>query len=227
MVEKLKSVLKTPKLRLGAKALILALALYTLPMWMAVLLAYILYARHSTLSLNFLGSFISLFIVFNALKATGIFSPALISIFIAVLFYILLGVKNITFRHRLQAFFILLAVIVFASLWGFFVGALSLLLVSAIVLLVCRDALYSFIPLPNRSTLLALISAFVVMQLSWAIFYLNIPIFWSAIAVFLIFASIFHLIIQYLRGELFRSEAPFIAVAIVVASLAMMIMVVF
>ena len=227
MVEKLKSVLKTPKLRLGAKALILALALYALPIWMAILFAYILYARHSTLSLNFLGSFISLFIVFNALTIAGALSSILISIFIAVLFYILLGVKNITFRHRLQAFFALLAVIIFTSLWGFFAGALSLLLVSAVVFLVCRDALYSFIPMPNRSALLALVSAFIVVQLSWAIFYLNISVFWSAIVVFLIFASIFHLIIQHLRGELFRSEAPFIAVAIVIATLAVMIMVAF
>jgi len=227
MVEKLKSVFKTPKLRLVAKAFILALALYALPMWVAILLAYILYARHSTLFLNFLGSFISLFIVFNALKTTDTLSPILISIFIATLFYILLGVKNITFRHRLQAFFALLAVIIFTSLWGFFAGALSLLLVSTVVFLVCRDALYSFIPMPNRSALLALVSAFIVAQLSWAIFYLNIPVFWSTIVVFLIFASVLHLIIQHLRGALFRSDAPFIAVAIVITTLAIMIMVVF
>jgi len=227
MVEKLKSVFKTPKLRLVAKAFILALALYALPMWVAILLAYILYARHSTLFLNFLGSFISLFIVFSALKTIDTLSPILISIFIAILFYILLGVKNITFRHRLQAFFIFLAAIAFISLWGFFTGALSFILLAFIIFLTCRDALYSFTPSPNRSALLALVSAFVVTQLSWAIFYLNIPVFWSVIAVFLIFASIFHLIIQHLRGELFRSEAPFIAVAIVIATLAMMIMVAF
>ncbi len=227
MVEKLKSVLKTPKLRLGVKALILALALYMLPVWMAVFIAFILYMRHPAFSLNFLGSLISLFIVFNALTIAGALSPIFISVFIAVLFYILLGVKNITFRHRLQAFFALLAVIIFTSLWGFFAGALSLLFVSTVVFLVCRDALYSFMPLPNRSFLLALVSAFVVTQLSWAIFYLNIPVFWSVIVVFLIFASVLHLIIQHLRGALFRSDAPFIAVAIVVATLAMMIMVAF
>jgi len=227
MVEKLKSVLKTPKLRLGAKAFILALALYALPVWMAVLLALILYFRPTTFSLRFLGSLISLLIVFNAFQDTDILSPIFISILTAGLFYILLGVKNMAFFYRLPAFFALFAVIVFASLWGFFAGALSLIFAVFIIFLICRDVLYSFMPLSNRSTLLAFISAFIVAQLAWAIFYLSIPVFWSTIAVFLIFAGIFYLIIQHLRGTLFRSEAPFIAVAIMVATLALLIMVVF
>ena len=227
MAEKLKSALKTPKLRLGVKALILAVAIYVLPVWAVVFIAFVLYTRPAVFSLNFLGSFISLFIVFNALNAIGVLSPILISILVAVLFYILLGVKNMALLHRLPAFFALLAIIVFASLWGFFAGAISLLSVFFIVFLICRDALYAFTPSPNRSVLLALVSAFIVAQLAWAIFYLNIPVFWSAMAVFLIFAGIFHLIIQHLRGKLFRSDAPFIAVAITIAVLAMMIMIVF
>jgi len=226
-VEKLKSVLKTPKLRLGAKALILALALYTLPVWMAVLLALILYFRPTTFSSKFLGSLISLLIIFNAFQDTNILSPIFISILTAGLFYILLGVKNMTFFYRLPAFFALFAVIIFASLWGFFAGALSLIFAVFIIFLICRDALYSFMPLSNRSTLLAFVSAFIVAQLAWVIFYLNISVFWSAIAVFLIFAGIFYLIIQHLQGKLFRSEAPFIAVAITITTLALMIMVVF
>ena len=227
MVEKLKSVFKTPKLRLVAKAFILALALYALPMWVAILLAYILYARHSTLFLNFLGSFISLFIVFSALKTIDTLSPILISIFIATLFYILLGVKNITFRHRLQAFFIFLAAIAFISLWGFFTGALSFILLAFIIFLTCRDALYSFTPSPNRSVLLALVSAFVITQLSWAIFYLNIPVWLAVTTTALVFAGFFHLIIQHLRGALFRSDAPFLAVAAIITAFAILIMAVF
>jgi len=226
-VEKLKSVLKTPKLRLGVKALILALALYVLPVWVAVFIAFIIYIRPSIFSLSFLGSFISLFIVFNSFQAINVFSLSLMSVFVTALFYLLLGVKNMTIFHRLPAFFALLAVIIFASLWGFFAGALSFILLAFIIFLTCRDALYSFTPSPNRSVLLALISAFIVAQLSWVIFYLNIPVFWSATAVFLIFAGIFHLIIQHLRGTLFRSDAPFLSVAIVIATLAMMIMVAF
>jgi len=227
MVEKLKSVLKTPKLRLGAKALLLALALYILPVWIAVLLALILYFRPTTFSLKFLGSLISLLIVFNAFQANDILSPIFVSILTAILFYILLGVKNMAFFYRLPAFLVLFAIIVFASLWGFFAGALSLVFAIFIIFLICRDALCSFIPLSNRSTLLAFVSAFIVTQLVWAIFYLNISVFWSTTAVFLIFAGIFYLIIQHLRGALFRTEAPFIAVAITIATLATMIMVVF
>ncbi len=227
MAEKLKSVLKTPKLRLGAKAFAIALALYALPLWAAVLFAFVLYLRQPAFSMNFLGTFVSLFIVFNAFQSANILPLVLISALAAVLFYVLLGVKNMAFLHRLTAFFILLAITVFASLWGFFAGALSLLLASFVIFLVCRDALASFTPAPNRSVFLAAVSAFVVAQLSWAIFYLNIPVWLAVTTTALVFAGFFHLIIQHLRGALFRSDAPFLAVAAIITAFAILIMAVF
>ncbi len=234
MAEKLKLVLKTPKLRLGIKAVIFALSLYLLPLWAALPIALVLYLRPTAFYLNFLGTFASfLFIVFvfsRSLLLNGelVYITALTVFFAALLFYAILGVKNMIFIHR---YFVLIATfitLISLTVWGFFSGLIPLIALILITLFVSKDALSSFTPAPpRRATFFAAICALSVATLSWAIFYLNISQWWATIIVLLPFIGVLYLSIKYFQGELFKSDAPFIAVALAIISYALLILVVF
>ena len=232
MVEKLRSVLKIPKLRSGAKAIAIALSLSFLPLWATAIIAVFFYFFPVAFSINFLGSFISLSLVVGSFFSSGFVLPSGISaIFAGILFYILLGVKNVLFIHRSPAFFTIFPIIVFCSLLGFFSGAVSLPIVALAVFFLSRDALSAFTPgtplLSGRGALLSAVLALLVAELSWSVFYLDASIVWSAIAVFMGFAGSLYAIIKYLKGELFKSNAPYIATALGIVSFTLLILLAF
>jgi hypothetical protein len=221
MVEKLKSVLKTPKLRSGAKALVLALSLYALPLWVTGALAFLFYFWPVTFSLGFMGTFISLSIVSAVLFGAA---PSFITALAAgVVFFLLLGIKNVLFLHRFSLFLLCLGFIVFSSVWGFFSGLVSLPVLAVMIFLAVRDGLAAFTPFPKKASLFAAVSALVVSEMSWAVFYLNIPDHWATVSVILVFIGVIFMTIEYLRGHLFKSEAPFWATALAVVAFAIAI----
>jgi len=212
MVEKLKSVLKTPRLKSGAKALLLALSLYLMPLWVSGILAFFFYFWPSAFSFSFLGSFISFFIVASNFSSDG--NYILSALVFGGAFFLLIGVKNVLFLHRSPLFLTYLGFIAFLGIWEFFTGTLSLPVLALVIFLVVRDGLKSFTPLPGRTALLSAVSALAVAEISWAIYCLNILDIWASVSVALIFGGILFMIIEYLRGSLFKSNAHFWAVAL-------------
>jgi hypothetical protein len=229
MAEKLRSVLKIPKLRLGAKAVALALCLYFLPIWAAGILAAAFYFLPTAFSFSFLGTFVSFSVIAGSLYSVSQSIPAALAA--GAMFFLLLGVKNVLFVRRPPVFFFLISALIFLALWEFFAGIVSLPILALVVFLFCRDAFSSFTPPPEggsgRTSLLAAVSALLVSELSWAVFYLNIPVWWATIAVFLVFSGVLYVVVKYLRGSLFRSNAPFIATALAIASVSLLILVSF
>ncbi len=233
MVEKLKLVLKIPKLRLGIKAVIFALALYLLPLWAALPVALALYLRPAAFYLNFLGTFTSfLFIVFvfsRSLLLNGelVYITALIVFFAALLFYAILGVKNMLFVHRSYVLFSSYLFLATLSVWGFFSGVIPLIALIPVIFLISKDALASIASAHNRSTFFSAILSLVVATLSWAIFYLNISLWWATIITLLPAIGALYVIVKYFQGELFKSDSPFIAVTLTIISYTLLILVAF
>ncbi|MFA4999331.1 MAG: hypothetical protein WC519_01215 [Parcubacteria group bacterium] len=221
--------MKIPKLRLGVKAAVLIPVLYFLPLWAAGIVTLVFYFWPIAFSVSFLGTFISFATV------VGLFFSAYPSFFaafaIAAAFYLLLGVKTVAFIHRSVIFFFLLAAIVFFSLLGFFTGIIPLLLLAFVVFLICRDALVSFTPAISptggRSSLLAAVSALLVAELAWAVLYLNIPVWWATIAISLVFGGAFYMIIEYLRGKLYRANAHFLATTLAIVGFVVLLLATF
>ncbi|MFA5052836.1 MAG: hypothetical protein WC565_02160 [Parcubacteria group bacterium] len=226
--------MKTPKLRLGVKAVALALALYFLPVWAAGILAAFLYFWPLTFSFSFVLSFIAFLLSAGSFFIAN-FSPfsgwpgVIASVIVAALFVLLLGVKNVIFIRRAPFFFVFLGVIIFASLYGFFAGIIHLPILALVVFFFCRDALASFTPASEptewrngwqtgRTGLLAVVSSLLVTELAWAVFYLNLSVIWATVSVFISFSGAFYMIVEYLRGKLYQTNAPFIAVLAVIAS---------
>jgi len=232
MVEKLKSVLKIPKLRSGVKAIVLALALTFLPLWVAGIFAVFFYLFPSAFSMSFLGSFLSLALMVGSFLASGLILPAWLSaVLAAILFYVLLGIKNILFIHRSSAFFAIFPTIVFCSLLGFFEGVVSLPVLALIVFFLSKDAFSVFTPATppsgGRGSLLSAVLALLVAELSWSVFYLDIPVAWATFAVFMGFAGALYAVIKYLKGELFKSNAPYVATALAIISFALLMLAAF
>jgi len=207
----------------------LALGLYFLPIWAAGILAAVLYFFPVAFSFNFLGTFVSFSVLVGSLFAVSQSVPAALAA--GMMFFFLIGVKNVLFVRRSPIFFFLIASLAFLALWEFFAGIISLPILALAVFLVCRDAFMSFTPTPDggsgRTSLLAAVSALLAAELSWAVFYLNIPVWWAAIAVFLVFSGALYAIVKYLRGSLFKSNAPFIATALAIVSMVLLILVSF
>jgi len=230
MVEKLKLVLKTPKLRLGVKAIILALSLSFLPLWASVVVAIVLYFQPMAFSFSFLGTLISFLIIvitISPLVGEIAYVIALSALSLSALFYLILGVKNKIFLNRSLALFTLLAVLISSAIWGFFSGNLSLPVLILLTFLVSRDALVSFAPTSGRATLFAGICSLVVVSISWSVWYLNIPVWLATITVFLPFIGVLYMIVKYFQGELFKSDAPFIAIALAIISYTLWILTAF
>jgi hypothetical protein len=232
MVEKLKSVLKIPKLRLGAKAVALALSLYFLPVWTSLVLSSLFYFLPVAFSFSFLGTFISFLVIVGSFFSALPTLPIVVSVFLAAtLFYFLLGIKNVLFLRRSLIFFALFMEMVFFSFWEFFAGIISLPVLALVIFLLSRDALASFTPsVPPAGGRIALLSAvlsLLAIQISWAVFYLSISSVWATIAVFMGFSGALYAIIKYLRGELFSSNAPFRAVALAIFSFVLLLLLAF
>lgn len=225
MERKLKSALKNPKLRSGAKAFALALALYFLPLWVAGVLTLVFYFWSPAFSSGFLGSLIALFAVaetffsaFPSFFAAAVFGAA---------FFILLGVKNILFFRRPLYFYLFLGFVSSLAVWLFFNGLLSLLVLAFVIFFLVKDALNAFAPFPGRVPLLSVVSAFAVAEIAWAVFYLGIQPFWAAVSVILVFVGILFVIVKYLRGHIFKSNAPFWTVTLAVIAFAIIIIAAF
>lgn len=204
----------------------MALGLYFLPIWAAGILAAALYFLPAAFSFSFLGTFVSFSVLAGSLFSVSQSVPAAIAA--GIMFFLLLGVKNVLFVRRSPVFFFLLSALVFLSLWEFFAGIISLPILALSVFLLCRDAFASFTPPPDggsgRTSLLAAVSALLAAELSWAVFYLNIPVWWAAVAVFLVFSGVLYTVVKYLRGSLFKSNAPFMATALAIVSMTILIL---
>lgn len=229
MAGKLKSVLRIPKLRLAAKAVVMALGLYFLPVWAAGILAALLYLVPTAFSFSFIGTFVSLAVLMGSLFSVH---PAVFAAVLSgILFFLLLGVKNVVFLHRSPVFFFLCGALTLFGLWEFFSGIVSLPILAMIVFIICRDAFNQFAPSPaggsGRTSLLAAVVALLVAELSWGVFYLNIPVWWASVAVFMVFAGVLNAIVKYLRGTLYKTNAPFWATALAIFSSTILLLVSF
>jgi hypothetical protein len=176
-------------------------------------------------SFSFIGTFVSLAVLLGSLFSASPTAP--IALLSGFLFFLLLGVKNVVMVRRFPVFFSLVYAMSFIAVWGFFSGIISLPVLALIVFLVCRDAFASFTPFPGRTSLLAAIAALFIAEMSWAVFYLNIPVGWASVAVFMAFSGVLYAIVKYLRGALFKSNAPFIATALGIASASLLLLVSF
>ena len=130
MVKKLKLLLRAPKLRLAVRSLSLAAAIYYLPWWLALSVAFILYYFPPIAGL-------SLFILFGASLFLAFVSLPFLSIWIwwliaAPLFYLFFGLgqrRFVNHRHFSQIFIFLLFTLCFAGFALNYVGWLMLALV--------------------------------------------------------------------------------------------------
>ncbi|MCL4406294.1 MAG: hypothetical protein M1586_00040 [Patescibacteria group bacterium] len=154
MEEKLKSVWKTPKLKLGVKALILAASFFYLPFWFAALVACVFYFFPALNTEKLITSFlISLFLGF---VFSGIVPAADFWLIAGVIFYLLLGVKDMVFINRKFVYGLLFASVMIAAFLGVLAGAVSPWLLALLLLLLFREFFSVMLPdYPKRARLFA------------------------------------------------------------------------
>jgi hypothetical protein len=175
MVEKLKLVWKTPKLKLGAKALILAASFFYLPFWFSALIACLFYFYPALNTEKLLTSFfVSLFLGF---VFSGIIPAADFWLIAASIFYLLLGVKDMTFINRKSVYTLLSASIIVATFFGVLSGAISPWLLALLLFLLFREFFSIILPdYPKRARLFAGIFALIGFEIFWICSWFDFPI---------------------------------------------------
>ncbi|MBZ1349000.1 MAG: hypothetical protein KY053_02115, partial [Candidatus Liptonbacteria bacterium] len=214
MVQKLRLLLKTPKLRLVAKSAAALLVSVFLPPWLG--LPIFLFFYYYPFFPGFFLLFSSVFAFFLSRGfLTGVFLPDyffeqvfflryLMFFIFFVVFFLILGLKNYLFTDRKKPYLVFLTLVLFFLFYGVFVGGISLWLAPFLLFFIIRDFLfflYGELP-PKR---LIFISAFLVLiffQGLWAVLWLNLPALLSALNVLVFCLCLLFVIDAYLKGIL-------------------------
>lgn len=198
------SVWTDPKLRSGAKAVALALSLVFLPIWAGAIFGFIIYFFPIAFSFEFLGSFAAFMILAFLLKASS--SAVLFAVLSTILFFLLLGIKNVLFLRRKEAFIIFLSLIGILSIYGFFAGFIPLPVVGLLILLSFKDLLRSFTGFPGRHVFLSAVLGLSSIEVLYAVSSLNLSLSASVISSTLILFPLSSAFFFHLKGTLFRPK---------------------
>lgn len=223
MAIKLKSVLKNPHLQLAFKTLIFGgfLTLVKLgnfgaiPILFFVLAAFLLYSRPIFNTTAFLISFLILIIVAilflktfpeNAFFFSGV-------LFFSLIFYVLLGVKNLIFINRTFWFYFLNLALFYAIFINFFFidkstfFAFKILVLFLGLLLLFKEFFRNFFPeysLPKKKTLIIWLLTLIVLEIVFAISLLPLGFINSANLATLSVFILNDLTFNYLKGTFNR-----------------------
>ena len=174
MAEKLKSVWKTPKLRLGVKAACLAASFFYLPFWASALLASLFYFYPALNTEKLLASFLSS--LFLGFVFSGIMSAADLWLVSAVIFYLLLGVKDMVFLNQKSVYGLLFSVLMIAGFFGVLSGAISPWILALLIFILFREFFWIILPsYPKRARFLAGAMALIAFQIFWICSWFDFP----------------------------------------------------
>ncbi len=216
MGSKLRSVLRQIHWSLALRAAIFAASWFFLPFWAFLLVAFYLYFvpffQPRRLALP------SLLVIFF----TAVLTPTpWFAIFLGVAWYLILGIKDLIFINRKQAYEILVLFLVFLVTVRFFAhfdswaGAFSVLYslaTSVVVFLLCKGFLkYGDLPehagyreKAARSTAAAAVVALILFELSLLFLVLPIHFLFQASLFFVVAAIILESVFEYVNGALTR-----------------------
>ncbi len=214
MVQKLRLLLKIPKLRLAGKSAVALLISIFLPLWLGlpVFLLFYYYPFFSGFSLFFS----SVFVFFlSRFFLTGVFLPdsffeqipflryLLFFAFFAV-FFLILGLKNYLFIDRKKSYLIFLALVLFFFFYGIFAGKIGFWLAPFLLFLIMRDFVF-FLYGDLSSKRLIFISAFLALiffEGLWAALWLNLPVLLSTLNVLVFCLCVLFVMDAYFKGTL-------------------------
>lgn len=202
MEEKLRLAWKDPRSRSGAKALLLALSSVFFSPVVTGIAGFVFYFFPFAFSFEFLGSLIALGIAFFSLQA--VFSPVFLAIVLALLFFILLGVKNVFLAKRKEGYFAFALIVCLGIITAFFAGNLPLIISGIALGLVFKDLFISFTGFPGRQVFLSFVLGFISIEILWAVSYLGLSPFVSVLSSSLLIFPAAVTLFAHLRGNLFR-----------------------
>lgn len=208
MEAKLKLISRRIPWSLLAKAGTFGIAWFMLPWWLFFLLACYLYFSPSFQSVKLLLPFVLIIVAGIFLAHTSIHAA-----FMAVLFFLLAGIKEFFFIRRVEAYEALLFLLFFLFFLIFFgtVGEwrrASVFLSSValgILFFFAAKSLLNFseakIALRRKTIFLGLLS-FLMWQMSWALLFLPLAFFHQAAVLFLIAVFFVEFLMDYVHGRL-------------------------
>jgi hypothetical protein len=174
MAERLKSVWKIPKLRLGVKAACLAASFFYLPFWVSALLACFLYFYPALNTEKLLASFLSS--LFLGFVFSEIMSAADLWLVSSVIFYLLLGVKDMVFLNQKSVYGLLFSVLMVAGFFGVLSGAISPWILALLVFILFREFFSIILPsYPKRAKLFAAAMALISFHVFWICSWFDFP----------------------------------------------------
>lgn len=176
MAEKLKSVWKIPKLKLGVKALVLGVSFFYLPFWASALIASFFYFYPALNTEKLLTSFLfSLFLGFSF--SDGSIPLADFWLVPAFIFYLLLGVKDMVFLNGKAVYVILNASMMIALFFGVFSGVISPWLLPFLLFLLFREFFAMVVPeYPKRAILFGSIFSLISFEIFWIYSWFGLPV---------------------------------------------------
>ncbi len=222
MLKKLNLAFKNQALRLAFKSVIFAgLLIWQLsaetvnffPFLFFVLVSFYFYWRPVFLGKQFFASFLILLIIsFLALNFLNFDAFGIISIFgLAILFYCLLGVKNLIFSNRSAVYYLLNSFLLFLVFLFFFSADKSqfflakYLLTGLGILLLSREFLFfSIQDFPKKRILITVGFSFLILQIVWAIALLPLGFLNAAALTLFAFVILMDFIINHFNGLLTR-----------------------
>lgn len=212
METKLKSILSRIHWSLALKAAVFGAAWFIFPFWAFALIGLYFYFFPFFNSAKFLLPFLILVFLAGTQPENVWFS-----IFLAVLFYLILGIKNLMIIKRSEASEVLIMLVLFSVFVRFFsavdnwsgylaffgfllVGILSFLLLSGLMT-VGSEARGK---IRNKPKIYVAILAFILWQVSLAVLFLPLNFLYQSALMFVFAATIVGLFMDHLRGELTR-----------------------
>lgn len=222
MLKKLNSVFRNPALRLIPKGLIFAGLLIWLlsikpvgffSVLLFLLVSFYFYWRPLFSGRQFLGSFLTLLVVsILALRFLNFTILGIVSgLGLGILFYWLLGIKNLVFAHRSAVYYLLNSFLFFLVFFFFFLIDKSrsfwfqYLAAGLAVFLLSKEFLSFFISdFPKRKTLAAAGFSFLVLELLWAVSLLPIGFLNSSALTLFAVLILMDFVIHHFNGTLTR-----------------------
>jgi hypothetical protein len=251
MLKKLESALKSPKgslLVLALKAIIWGVLLtFVNRHWLFIiaflLVSFYFYLRKPFNASRLLASsliliFTSLLIMRTAGGLPGLSLPSsswlsiIIAFFFSLLYFLLLGIKNLVFIHR-QSLYRLLNGLLFSGILILFLGApksggyfaLSYLLIGAASFLLLREYLaFDFESAMGKKNLLALVFSFLTLQFLWVVSllpigFLNAAAFSLLIILILVDLAVHNWLGALSRQLILRNASIFLILSIIIFAL--------
>jgi hypothetical protein len=215
MEEKLRSILRRIHWSLTLKAIIFATSWFLLPAWLFFIVALYMYVVPRFRSMTFIFPF-AVLMFFAISEAPSLLGALLFS----VLFYLLLGVKELGFidkRTPYEALILSLSFLAYTQFFSRFVawGSIGVFFyafaVSFMFFLLCRGFLRYAVfnkedGATRRGLLGAGIIAFFVWELLLTVVFLPLNFLYQSALLFIITAVLFDLVLDYATSELVRGK---------------------